>query len=52
MRWDWNNTRCKERIIKHGGKDADGKEIVVKIIADNNPVKFSSELSATENIEE
>ncbi|RYP64178.1 hypothetical protein DL771_008869 [Monosporascus sp. 5C6A] len=51
-RWKWNNRRCQEKIIKHGAKGPNGKEIDVKIIADNNPVKFSSELSTTENIEE
>ncbi|OBT68012.1 hypothetical protein VE03_01564 [Pseudogymnoascus sp. 23342-1-I1] len=50
--WKWNNKRCREKIIKHGKNGANGTEIDVKIIADNNLVKFSSELSTTENIEE
>ncbi|KAH8802523.1 putative subtilisin [Xylogone sp. PMI_703] len=51
-RWNWNNRRCQEGIIKQAGKGPNGKDIDVKIIADNNPIKFSSELSTTEKIEE
>ncbi|PQE32882.1 hypothetical protein CJF32_00001364 [Rutstroemia sp. NJR-2017a WRK4] len=51
-RWSWNNTRCQKNIINRGGTGPNGKDIDVKVIADNNPVKFSSEFSTTEKIEE
>ncbi|KAH7142833.1 hypothetical protein B0J13DRAFT_526280 [Dactylonectria estremocensis] len=51
-RWKRNNSRCQERIIKHGQKGLNGEKFDVKVIADNNAVKFSSGLSTTDNIEE
>lgn len=50
-RWELNNARCKDKI-QNGRMAPEGGTIDVKIIPDNNPVKYSSELSNIEYVEE
>ncbi|RAL61211.1 hypothetical protein DID88_010290 [Monilinia fructigena] len=50
--WKWNNRSFVDIIIKHGRKGPNGKDIEFAVIADNNIVNFSSELSTTKKIEE
>ncbi|KAI2631548.1 putative subtilisin [Hypomontagnella submonticulosa] len=51
VRWSENITRW-EKKIEEGKPGPGGGKIKVKIIRDNNPVKFFSELSAPDHIEE